>query len=297
MGRIVPIYEAIGAISSRMLRRIIYGVLSNFDGDAPDPLPEKLRERHRFPTRREAVLYAHFPPKNENLELLNSFRSPAQMRLIFEEFFYYQLALALRRQKEHRQHGIVMRVREEKIREALKRILPFKPTAAQKRVLGGNRRRPGTCIPHAQVAGGRRGSGKTIVALEAATIVIENGCQVALMAPTEILAAQHFLSARSILEPSGYGVDLIVSGRSARSAMRCWRACRKRRNEAAGWHARADRRSRKIPSAGTRDRGRAAPFRSAAAEAADRKRHRATRTGDDRNAYSAQLGANALWRS
>ncbi|HEV3483232.1 MAG TPA: ATP-dependent DNA helicase RecG [Candidatus Acidoferrales bacterium] len=212
VGRIVPIYEAIGAISSRMLRRIIYGVLLNFEGDFPDPLPENLRERHRFPTRREAVMYAHFPPKNENLDLLNSFRSPAQMRLIFEEFFYYQLALALRRQKEHRQRGIVMRVREAKIREALKRILPFKPTAAQKRVLGEIAADLEREYPMHRLLEGDVGSGKTIVAFEVATIVIENGCQAALMAPTEILAAQHFLSARRILEPAGYAVDVIVSG-------------------------------------------------------------------------------------
>ena len=168
VGRIVPIYEAIGAISSRMLRRIIYGVLLNFDGDVPDPLPEKVRERHRFPTRREAMLYAHFPPQNENLELLNSFRSPAQMRLIFEEFFYYQLALALRRQKEHRQHGTVMRVREAKIREALKRILPFKPTAAQKRVLGEIAADLEREYPMHRLLEGDVGSGKTIVAFEAA---------------------------------------------------------------------------------------------------------------------------------
>src|SRR5271163_2263627 len=135
VGRIVPIYEAIGAISSRMLRRIIYSVLNNFDGNIPDPLPPEIRERYRFPTRREALLYAHFPPKNENLELLNSSRSPAQTRLIFEEFFYYQLALALRRAGDHRRRGIPMRVREVNVREAIKRILPFKPTAAQKRVL------------------------------------------------------------------------------------------------------------------------------------------------------------------
>jgi ATP-dependent DNA helicase RecG len=212
VGRIVPIYEAIGAISSRILRRIIYEVLLNFDGEVPDPLPENLRERHRFPTRREAVMYAHFPPKNENLDLLNSFRSPAQMRLIFEEFFYYQLALALRRQKEHRQRGIVMRVREAKIREALKRILPFKPTAAQKRVLGEIAADLEREYPMHRLLEGDVGSGKTIVAFEVATIVIENGCQAALMAPTEILAAQHFLSARRILEPVGYGVDLLVSG-------------------------------------------------------------------------------------
>ena len=213
VGRIVPIYEAIGGISSRMLRRIIYSVLLGFDGNVPDLLPPDILERYRFPARREALLYAHFPPKDENLELLNSSRSPAQTRLIFEEFFYYQLALALRRAGDHRRRGIPMRVREVKIREALKRILPFKTTAAQKRVLAEiatDLERP---YPMHRLLEGDVGSGKTIVALEAATIVIENGYQVALMAPTEILATQHFLSARRIFKTAGYDVELITSGR------------------------------------------------------------------------------------
>ena len=213
VGRIVPIYEAIGGISSRMLRRIIYGVLLDFEGSIPDPLPEEIRQRFRFPARREALLNVHFPPKDESLELLNSFRSPGQVRLIFEEFFYYQIALALRRQSDHRQRGIAMRVREEKVREALKRILPFKPTAAQKRVLAEIAADLERSYPMHRLLEGDVGSGKTIVALEAATIVIENGYQVALMAPTEILAAQHFLSARRIFAPAEYGVELVVSGR------------------------------------------------------------------------------------
>jgi ATP-dependent DNA helicase RecG len=214
VGRIVPIYEAIGGISSRMLRRIIYTVLADFEGNIPDPLPPDILTRYRFPSRRDALLYAHFPPKDESIELLNNCRSPAQIRLIFEEFFYYQLALALRRLNDHGRRGIAMRVREERVRAALKRILPFKPTAAQKRVLAeiaGDLERP---YPMNRLLEGDVGSGKTIVALEAATIVIENGYQVALMAPTEILAAQHYLSARRIFEPVGYGVELIVSGRT-----------------------------------------------------------------------------------
>jgi len=213
VGRIVPIYEAIGGISSRMLRRIIYGVLNNFDGNVPDPLPEEIRERYRFPARRDALLHAHFPAKSANVEQLNSFRSPAHVRLIFEEFFYYQIALALRRLRDQQQRGIAMRVREEKIREALKRILPFKPTAAQKRVLAEIAADLERSYPMHRLLEGDVGSGKTIVALEAAAIVIENGYQVALMAPTEILAAQHFLSARRILAPAGYNVELVVSGR------------------------------------------------------------------------------------
>ncbi|MDE3109087.1 MAG: ATP-dependent DNA helicase RecG, partial [Acidobacteriota bacterium] len=214
MGRIVPVYEAMGGISSRMLRRIVYGVLLHFDGNMPDPLPPEIRERFRFPTRREALAYAHFPPKDENLEMLNSFRSPAQVRLIFEEFFYYQLALTLRRQRENHRAGIAMRVREERVREALKRILPFKPTEAQKRVLkeiADDLEKP---YPMHRLLEGDVGSGKTIVALEAATIAIENRCQVALMAPTEILAAQHYLSAKRIFAPAGYFVELITGGRT-----------------------------------------------------------------------------------
>ncbi len=213
VGRIVPIYEAMGGISSRILRRIIYNALQNFTGNVPDLLSEEIRARYGFPSRREALLYVHFPPRNVSLELLNSFRSPAQTRLIFEEFFCYQFGLALRRQTENRQRGIAMRVREDKVRDALKRILPFKPTAAQKRVLGeiaADLERP---FPMHRLLEGDVGSGKTIVALEAATIVIENGYQVALMAPTEILAAQHYLSARRIFQPAGYNVALVVSGR------------------------------------------------------------------------------------
>jgi ATP-dependent DNA helicase RecG len=213
VGRIVPIYEALGGISSRMLRRIIYGVLGHFDGAIPDALPPEIVERYRFPSRRDAVMYAHFPPENESLELLNEFRSPAQMRLIFDEFFYYQLALALRRNGKHNQRGIAMRVREETVRNALKRVLPFKPTAAQKRVLVEIASDLEKSYPMNRLLEGDVGSGKTIVALEAATIAIENGYQVALMAPTEILAVQHYFSARRIFKGVGYGVELIVGGR------------------------------------------------------------------------------------
>ncbi len=212
VGRIVPVYEAIGGISSRTLRKLIYGILSDFDGNVPDPLPAAIRERYRFPSRSDALRYSHFPPKDENVEKLNTFRSPAQARLIFEEFFYYQLALALRRLREHRVAGIAMRVREDKVREALKRILPFKPTAAQKKVLAEIAADLEKPFPMHRLLEGDVGSGKTIVALEAATIAIENGYQAALMAPTEILAAQHFLSARRILAPAAYAVDLLVSG-------------------------------------------------------------------------------------
>src|SRR5487761_142263 len=212
VGRIVPVYEAIGNISSRMLRRIIYAALQEFRGDVPDPLPPELLRRYAFPSRRDALIAIHFPPPDANVEALNEFRGAAQARMIFEEFFLYQLGLAIRRQQEQQQIGIPMRVREERVREALKRILPFKPTNAQKRVLAEIACDLEKPTPMNRLLEGDVGSGKTIVALEAAAIVIENGYQVALMAPTEILAVQHFLAARRILGRAGYAIELLVSG-------------------------------------------------------------------------------------
>ena len=212
MGRIVPIYEAIGTFGSRMIRRSIYTTLQNLETNIPDVLPPGLRERLRYPVRREALIQTHFPEAGESLEALNLFRSPAQQRLIFEEFFLYQLSMALGRKAVRKETAIAFRVREDKVRGALKRILPFKPTGAQKRVLAeiaGDLEKP---APMNRLLQGDVGSGKTIVALQAAVIAMENGCQAALMAPTEILAVQHFLSARRILAPGGYSVELLISG-------------------------------------------------------------------------------------
>jgi ATP-dependent DNA helicase RecG len=215
VGRIVPIYEAMGAISSRMLRRIVHQALGALPPDFPDRIPADILKRHGYPSRREALLYVHFPPQEESIEKLNSFRSPAHMRLIFEELFFYELSLAMRRRNLRQTPGIAFRVREPGIREAVKRVLPFKPTSAQKRVLAeiaADLERP---APMNRLLEGDVGSGKTIVALEAAAIAIENGYQVSLMAPTEILAVQHFLSGRRIFERAGYHVELLVSGLKA----------------------------------------------------------------------------------
>jgi ATP-dependent DNA helicase RecG len=212
MGRIVPIYEAVGTFGSRMIRRAIYNTLQNLDSNIPDVLPAELREKLHYPTRREALIHTHFPLAEESLEALNLFRSPAQQRLIFEEFFLYQLSMALGRKAQRKENAIAFRVREDKVREALKRILPFKPTGAQKRVLAEIAADLEKPVPMNRLLQGDVGSGKTIVAMQAAVIAMENGCQAALMAPTEILAVQHYLSARRILTPGGYTAELLISG-------------------------------------------------------------------------------------
>jgi ATP-dependent DNA helicase RecG len=212
VGRIVPIYEAIGEISPRMMRRIVYQALEKFTGAMADPLPAEILARYKFPSRKEAIQFVHFPPATESVDALNSFRSSAHVRLIFEEFFFYQLSVAMRKKSAQQQAGIAFRVREPAVREAIKRVLPFKPTEAQKRALGEIAADLERGVPMNRLLQGDVGSGKTIVALEAATIVIENGYQAALMAPTEILAVQHFLAAGKIFARAGYRVELLISG-------------------------------------------------------------------------------------
>jgi ATP-dependent DNA helicase RecG len=212
MGRIVPIYEAIGTFGSRQIRRAIYATVQNLDQQVVDVLPLDLLRRLKLPSRRDALIQTHFPPPEESLDSINQFRSPAQRRLIFEEFYLYQLSLALGRKTTRKENAIPFRVREDKVRDALKKILPFKPTPAQKRVLAeiaADLERP---VPMNRLLQGDVGSGKTIVALQAAVIAMENGSQAALMAPTEILAVQHYLAARRILAPGGYQVELLISG-------------------------------------------------------------------------------------
>ena len=212
VGRIVPIYEAIGTFGTRAIRRATYAALQHLDANLADLLPASVRRRMNFPTRRDAVIQTHFPPPDSSLQALNRFRSPAQQRLVFEEFFFYQLSMALHRKVRRRENAIAFAVRQDRVREALKRILPFKPTVAQKRVLAEIAADLEKPTPMNRLLQGDVGSGKTIVALQAAVIAIENGCQAALMAPTEILAVQHFLSARRIFEKAGYPVELLVSG-------------------------------------------------------------------------------------
>jgi len=212
VGRIVPIYEAIGTFGSRQIRRAMYAAVQLLPHDLPDILTPALRAKLQLPSRRDALIHTHFPPPDADPEALNTFRWPAQQRLIFDELFGYQLSIALERQATRRANAIPFRVREDGIRAALKKVLPFKPTAAQKRALAEIAADLEKPFPMNRLLQGDVGSGKTIVALQAAVIAIENGTQAALMAPTEILAVQHFLGARRLLAPAGYQVELLISG-------------------------------------------------------------------------------------
>ena len=204
LGRIVPVYRAIGKISTRAIRSLTARALEGVERP-PDPLPEPIRRRLGMPERFRALQETHFPAAGSDIRALMAFRTPAQYRLIFEEFFYLECGLALKRRKAQALKGITFELNDQ-AREKIKRILPFKPTGAQKRVLGEIAQDMAQPAPMNRLLQGDVGSGKTIVAVQAAIIAIENGCQVAVMAPTEILATQHFLNFQKLLSPIGYHV-------------------------------------------------------------------------------------------
>jgi ATP-dependent DNA helicase RecG len=211
IGRIVPIYEsaAYGRLSPRWFRRVVHRALEDLTPELPDGIPCAIRHRLDLIPRREAFRQAHFPEPGTRFEDLQDARTPAHRRLIFEELFFLEVGLELKRRKLRTQPGISFAITD-RVREALKRVLPFHPTAAQKRVLkeiAADMQRPS---PMRRLLQGDVGSGKTIVALEAAIIAMENGYQATFMAPTEILATQHYLSARRLVEPAGYRVALLT---------------------------------------------------------------------------------------
>jgi ATP-dependent DNA helicase RecG len=217
VGRITPVYESLGGskLASRWIRRTVWNVLEELKGNMPETLPRALSAsivaRLGLATREDALREVHFPPAGTPLGMLQSAATPAHRRLIFEELFYLEMGLEVKRRRFQEKQGVAFET-SDKVRAALRSVLPFHPTTAQKRALGeiaGDMRRG---VPMRRLLQGDVGSGKTIVALQAMLIAIENGYQAALMAPTEILATQHYLSARRILEksPKNYRITLLT---------------------------------------------------------------------------------------
>jgi len=203
VGRITPVYESLGGsrLASRWQRKVIFNLLENMRGAVPECLPQSMLERLSFPDREKALREVHYPPEGTPLTKLQGAATPQHQRLIFEELFFLELGLELKRRRMKERKGVSFATND-KVREAIREVLPFHPTAAQKRALGeivADMREP---TPMRRLLQGDVGSGKTIVALQAMIVAMENGYQAALMAPTEILATQHFLAARKLLERS-----------------------------------------------------------------------------------------------
>jgi ATP-dependent DNA helicase RecG len=209
-GRIVPFYEKTGTVTPNMQRRIVRQALDHAGASMPDLLPASLRTRLSLVPRRDALEEAHFPSADADVATLNAFRTPAQRRLIFEEFFLYQIGHAWRRHQTIVSPKPFTVAVDDRIRASAARVLPFKLTTGQREALKeivADMCRP---APMHRLLQGDVGAGKTIVALLAAIVAMENGLQVALMAPTEILAAQHFSTIARLLAPTRFRVDLLT---------------------------------------------------------------------------------------
>ncbi len=213
VGRITPVYESLGGnrLTSRWQRKVIFNLLESMRGNIPECLPQEMLARLDLPDRETALREVHFPPEGTPFSQLQNSATPAHRRLIFEELFFLELGLELKRRRMRQRTGIAFAANE-KVRNAIREVLPFHPTAAQKRTFGeivGDMRKSS---PMRRLLQGDVGSGKTIVALQSMLLAMENGYQAALMAPTEILATQHYLAARKLLERSSrrYRIALLT---------------------------------------------------------------------------------------
>jgi ATP-dependent DNA helicase RecG len=217
VGRITPVYESLGGarLASRWQRKTIFHLLERMRGAVPECLPAAMLARLELPERETALREVHFPSEGTPMVQLQASATPAHRRMIFEELFFLELGLELKRRRLRERAGIGFAAND-KVREAIREVLPFHPTAAQKRTLGeivADMRQPS---PMRRLLQGDVGSGKTIVALQAMLVAMENGYQAALMAPTEILATQHYLAMRKLLERSSrrYRIALLTGSLS-----------------------------------------------------------------------------------
>jgi ATP-dependent DNA helicase RecG len=207
--RIVPVYRSTESLSSRQLRSIIHNAIASYGGEIEDPLPGEILRRHGLPGLRESVMSTHFPGGDADVESLNAWRTAHQRRLSFDELFMLELGLAILKQGKERESGIRFDPPGE-LAGRLLRGLPFSLTQAQERALGeilGDMRSP---HPMHRLLQGDVGSGKTIVALLAMLSAVECGYQCALMAPTEILAGQHYINIHRMVEDLGLRICLLT---------------------------------------------------------------------------------------
>ena len=207
-GRLVPVYSTTEGLPQRALRSLMWRVVDAFAREVPEVLPEAVRARRRLAPLAQALRDAHFPDADEAL-------GTARRRLAFDDFLLLQLGLAILRSRTTRARGIAMSPRGDFVRQ-LRAALPYALTGAQERVWVEIRRDMAAPHPMHRLLQGDVGSGKTVVAALAVLTAVEAGYQAAVMAPTEILAEQHFMTFRQLLAPLGVDVSLLTSSLAPR---------------------------------------------------------------------------------
>jgi ATP-dependent DNA helicase RecG len=211
-GRIVPVYERTGMVTTNMQRRYVWQALEQMPREGFDPVPDDILKREHWPGRLDALWQSHFPSAETPIDALNTFMTPAQRRLVFEDFFVFQTGLALRRQENAQVRKRLVSSVDDRIRQRARDVLPFKLTTGQREALAEIVADMQKTWPMQRLLQGDVGAGKTIVAILAAVVAMENGFQVAVMAPTEILAEQHYRTIVKVLHGKPYRVALL-SGR------------------------------------------------------------------------------------
>jgi ATP-dependent DNA helicase RecG len=225
VGRKVPVYRKLLDFRPKRLREIFHQVLAQLnDGSIAETLPRDLIVRQRLISRASAIRTVHFPAEDTPLTEYEQSRSPAHLRLIFEEFFWLALGLALKRgERLKEEKGAAIKVSKE-VREAIAAVLPFRLTGAQRRAVVDIFNDMQSDAPMNRLLQGDVGSGKTAVALVAMMAAMENGYQTALMVPTEILAEQHARNIKRLLAKTPYRVELLTGSQRVAEKRRLYEA-------------------------------------------------------------------------
>ena len=208
--RIVPIYSETEGLHQRILRKLIKNILDGYGHDLLSPIPQDILQRQALIDFPEAFQRVHFPPEGESIEVLNDQKTDGHRRIIFDEFFFLELGLALKRREKTLDPGIPFQTQGILVQRLLN-YLSFQLTRAQSKAWAEIREDLGRPHPMNRLIQGDVGSGKTIVALLASLYVLECGYQVAMMVPTEVLAEQHYFNLHRWVEPLGVHAALLTS--------------------------------------------------------------------------------------
>jgi ATP-dependent DNA helicase RecG len=209
--RIVPIYSETDGLPQKTIRRILWKAVRDFAHLLQSPIPVEICQKHHLIEIREAIRQVHFPGNEQSIGLFQEMRSDAHRRLIYDEFFFFQLGMALRKRGDLFERGISFFTQGEMVQKFY-RLLPFALTAAQKRVIMEIERDMASPKVMNRLLQGDVGSGKTAVSMAALITACENGYQAAIMAPTEILAEQHFRNLKVWAEQLGFKIALLTGG-------------------------------------------------------------------------------------
>jgi len=215
-GRIVPVYPLTEGLSQKIMRRVMKEVVDGYLPFVQELIPGHILEPLNLPGVREALRAVHLPPVEMGMEILNEGRTPSHRALAFDEFFFWELGLALKKRGVTLEKGIAFQVSHRYTKQLVK-LLPFELTPAQRRVLSEIKNDMMAPHPMHRLVQGDVGCGKTLVALMAALVAVENGYQVAIMAPTEILAEQHWLTIHRWCADLGIETVLLTAGMKGKS--------------------------------------------------------------------------------